>query len=212
MNEQLARSLLGELSIRALLNPSERDHGAAMMYTLDEDIALEIIQRRCSAVAYARGARLEAFAEHGAKLREAYAIIAGLRAQVKQKDDEIDITKQLEASKLPCGHNARYGFTDDGGKTGYCTLCAVSTAEQVGIRKAAEAQCEFCGNRYDKIWDGKMHPYDPMTIDPDPVFIERQYVSNHGEMEGFVHNSVYGETIACEASKLRLALLPKESA
>jgi hypothetical protein len=34
--------------------------------------------------------------------------------------------EQLSKSKLPCGHLSCYGFTDDGGKTGYCALCELA--------------------------------------------------------------------------------------
>lgn len=44
-------------------------------------------------------------------------------AEVGRLRDEVDTCRQLESAKLPCGHYSRYGFTDDGGKTGYCTLC-----------------------------------------------------------------------------------------
>lgn len=37
-----------------------------------------------------------------------------------------ETAKQLDKAKLPCGHNSRYGYTEDGGKHGICTLCEIA--------------------------------------------------------------------------------------
>lgn len=52
-----------------------------------------------------------------------------LKAQeVKDEEgEEIDrLTDRLYNALMPCGHRQRYAFTDDGGKTGHCTMCAES--------------------------------------------------------------------------------------
>jgi DNA repair exonuclease SbcCD ATPase subunit len=49
---------------------------------------------------------------------------AALR-EVERLREEIDITKQLDKAKLPCGHNSRYGHTENGGRTGDCYVCEV---------------------------------------------------------------------------------------
>jgi hypothetical protein len=36
-----------------------------------------------------------------------------------------EMVKQLDKARLPCGHNARYGHTEDGGKHGVCMICKV---------------------------------------------------------------------------------------
>lgn len=59
------------------------------------------------------------------QLREALAQIAKL-------EDEAEMLEELSRDKLPCGHHYGYAFTDNGGKTGYCTLCHIaSLAAQV---------------------------------------------------------------------------------
>jgi hypothetical protein len=69
------------------------------------------------------------------KLQAQYdALLAFAEEQGKEIDDlkdSLELSRQLESAKLPCGHFSRYGFTDDGGKTGYCTLCQLKAMEEV---------------------------------------------------------------------------------
>ena len=51
------------------------------------------------------------------------ACITCLRAKIKDLEFDLDLVKRLSQAKLPCGHFDRYGYTDDGGKTGFCSLC-----------------------------------------------------------------------------------------
>jgi hypothetical protein len=40
---------------------------------------------------------------------------------------ELEALRELDKSTLSCGHNACFAKTDDGGKTGICTVCKVET-------------------------------------------------------------------------------------
>lgn len=58
-----------------------------------------------------------------ARLQTAHAEIEALKKKIVELEEDIDFRKEADRAKLPCGHNARYGYTPDGGKTGFCTLC-----------------------------------------------------------------------------------------
>jgi hypothetical protein len=47
-----------------------------------------------------------------------------LRARIAE--EILESMQEISRSKLPCGHLSAYGFTDNGGKTGYCTLCRIA--------------------------------------------------------------------------------------
>lgn len=70
----------------------------------------------------------------GSDYRKLYAVLASwfycrerqLReslAKVAMLEDEAETMEELSNAKLPCGHHYGYAFTDNGGKTGFCTLC-----------------------------------------------------------------------------------------
>ena len=75
------------------------------------------------------------------KAEKAEAALAQKTRECEESREWEETAKRLDKAKLPCGHNSRYGFTDDGGKTGYCTLCRV---EQLG-RQVAELKEERNG-------------------------------------------------------------------
>lgn len=64
------------------------------------------------------------------------------------------------------------------------------------LKEAAAAQCDFCGGRftYDKA---------PRT---EPEHIERVYVCNYGEVQGWAHGGGYVEYLPCDAGRIWKAI------
>lgn len=87
-------------------------------------------------------------------------------------------------------------------------LTPMEAEERPTLRKeilleACRAQCLFCADKAETIWDGKMNPYGKGDINPDPVKLERQYVPNCGEMEGWAHHRSFGGFSECSAGNIR---------
>ncbi len=73
------------------------------------------------------------------------------------------------------------------------------------MEECAKAQCVWCGGTATYDANGS----DADQVDPVPIFLERQYVPNCGEMAGWSHKCNYGGYFSCDAHPIH-ALLETE--
>lgn len=60
------------------------------------------------------------------KLADCEDALRKAEAEISTLKDEAETMEELSKAKLPCGHHYGYAFTENGGKTGFCTLCELA--------------------------------------------------------------------------------------
>jgi hypothetical protein len=80
-------------------------------------------------------------------LRQYETEIAAERKKRELAEAFVEALRDLDKSTLPCGHNAQYGWTGDGGKRVFCLLCSLKRYGQ--HVDCASAFCDVCAEECD---------------------------------------------------------------
>ena len=74
---------------------------------------------------------------------------------------------------------------------------AVVVARREALEEACKAKCKWCHG--ESPW--KSAP--DLEVNIEPHEIDRQYIPNSGEHEGFIHHTSWGGVYACDADEIR---------